>query len=251
MIDDDELIVTAEQFTSDLPASAESLRDSVLKAVAGLALPFGIGSALTGIVTDTADRRWRVRVAELIKLFAERIARLTEAMDSEEHYTSEEFQALFIEAVDQQRTNRYRMKRKMLAQGLAQSGTRGFILERDKETFFRILRDLSPADVQMLEELARPTNAIHKGLILKEQTPEHVIQAKSVDTRVYRLQGLGLVTTFQRLPAPNLSGVNRIETQGALNSFIAKALGAEPHVVISVSDFGKRFLQFLLDEKEP
>jgi hypothetical protein len=251
MIDDDELMVAAKQLVNELPASAESIRDTVLKVVAGLVLPLGIGSALTSIVTDAADRRWRERGAELINLFAERIGRLTDAIDSQEHYASEEFQALFIEALDQQRTNRYRLKREMLAQGLAQSGTRGFVLERDKETFFRVLRDLSPEDVQILERLACPTNAVHMGLVLKEQTPEHVIHAKSVDSRVYRLQGLGLVTTFQRLPAPNLSGVNQIETQGALNSFVAKALGAEPHVVINVSDFGRRFLQFLLEEKEP
>ena len=215
-----------------------------------MVLPLGIGSALTGIVAETADRRWKERVVELLTLFAERLVRLTEQIEKQEYYGSEEFQALFIEAVDQQRTNRYGFKRKMLAQGLAQSGTRQFVGERDKETFFRILRDLSPADVQMLEQLSETTNKVHMGLYLKEQTLERVVRATSVDVRVYRLQGLGLVTTFQRLPAPSLSGPKRIEDQGSLNKFVADALGVEPHIHINISDFGTRFLSFLQSRAE-
>ena len=245
MIDGAELVIAVEQLASDLPSYTESVRDRILKAVAGVILPLGIGSAVTGIVTETADRRWEERVVELLTLFAQRLVDLKEQIEKHEYYGSEEFQALFIEAVDQQRTNRYGFKRRMLAQGLAQSGTRQFSGERDKETFFKILRDLAPTDVQMLEQLSETTNRVHMGLYLKEQTLERVTRATSVDVRVYRLQGFGLVTTFQRLPAPNLSGPKRIEDQGSLNRFVADALGAEPHIHIQISDFGTRFLRFL------
>jgi len=180
-------------------------------------------------------------------MFAERIARLGEAVPPSEYFNSEEFQALLLEAIDQQRTNRYEKKRAMLAQGLAHSGTRTFASEQSKETFFRILRDLSPEDIYTLGELVQSTSDFHMGLRLKAQTLKREVDASSLDTRIYHLQGLGLVSTYQRLPAPNLSGSSNIQSIGQLNTYIANALRAEPTIVYQISEFGRRFLEFLTD----
>jgi hypothetical protein len=247
-LNDDELVIATEQLADDEVSTADSIRDVLIKTILNVALPMGMGSMLTSLLTEAADRRWKIRVRELLQMFAERIARLGEAVPPSEYFNSEEFQALLLEAIDQQRTNRYEKKRAMLAQGLANSGTRAFVREDSKETFFRILRDLSPEDISALGELAESTADSHIGLALKSQTPERSVKVKALDTRIYRLQGLGLVSTFQRLPTPNLGGSRGIQTQGELNKFIANALGAEPTIVYQISDFGRRFLRFLTDD---
>lgn len=249
-LNDDELVIATEQLAGNEVSTADSIRDVLIKTILNVALPMGIGSILTSLLTENADRNWKIRAHELLRMFAERIALLREAVPPAEYFSSEEFQALLLEAIDQQRTNRYEKKRAMLAQGLAHSGTRAFASERSKETFFRILRDLSPEDIYTLGELAKSTSDTHMGLVLKSQTLQRSVKASALDTRIYRLQGLGLVSTFQRLPTPNVSSSRNIQTPNQLSTFIADALRAEPTIVYQISDFGRRFLRFLTEDTD-
>lgn len=154
-IDSDELKIATSELQGEVASTAESIRDAVIKTVVG-AIPLGIGSVVTNLVVDTADQRWKSRVTELFSMFADRVSQLQDAIGSQEYFGSEEFQALIIEAIDQERTNRHKEKRAMLAQGLANSGTREFVQDDTKETFFRMLRDLSPTDINLLDELSKP-----------------------------------------------------------------------------------------------
>jgi hypothetical protein len=245
-IDSDELVVLTQTLAQDEPSAAQSISGILQKTLLSTAIPFGIGSAVTGVLTELAGQRWRARVIELLASFATRLTFLTDAIDSKDYYSSEEFQALLLEAIDQERTNRYAEKRGMLAQGLANSGTRTFVGNDSKETFFRILRDLSPSDIRVLRALSQPIRNLHPGLHMNQSPIQRVVKARYGDPTLYRLQGLGLVTSSQRLPAPNLSGVNAIRDQGALNTFIAKALAAEPDLIFTITQFGRQFLMFLV-----
>ena len=249
-VDTDPLVILAQQMADDDELTALSIAGVATKAVISTVVPFGIGSAITGIFTEQGQLLWKRRIHELLTLMCADIARLKAQIAEPTYYQGEEFQALMLEAVDLERTNRHKYKRVMSARALAKSGTNRFIKEDSKEIFIRILRDLMQEDLELLRNLAQQTNDTHKGLVLKAQALERVVRAKSVNPRVYRLQGLGLVATHQRLPAPHLNGPRAIQTQGELNAFIAKALGAEPEVVMSITDFGSRFVDYLLTEQD-
>jgi hypothetical protein len=75
-IDDDELILLANTVVDDTPSTAGSILDVITKTLVSAAVSFGIGAAVTGLVTDAADRRRAP--------------------------SAEEFQSLLFEAVDQE-----------------------------------------------------------------------------------------------------------------------------------------------------
>ena len=249
-IDEDELLQLSKMVVDDAPSAAESIRDVLIRCVASTALPFGIGAAVAGLVTDAADRRWKENINLLMQLFAERVVTVQSAIESPDYYRAEEFQSLLFEAVDQERTNRYEAKRKMLARGLANSGTRPFVADTLKETYFRVLRDLTPLDISVLRELLKPTNKQHMGLYLKETTLQRVVRASSVTPVIYRLQGLGLVSMFQQMPSPNMNGIRNITDIGRLGNFIRDELQAEPQIVMQITNFGLGFLRFLTEPDE-
>lgn len=249
-IDEDELLQLSKVVMDDAPSTAESIRDVLIKCVASTALPFGIGAAVAGLVTDAADRRWKKNINHLMQMFAERLVAVQSAIESPDYYRAEEFQSLLFEAVDQERTNRYEGKRKMLARGLANSGTRPFVADTLKETYFRVLRDLTPTDISALRKLLEPTNKQHMGLYLKETTLQRVVRASSVTPVIYRLQGLGLVSMFQQMPSPNMNGIRNITDISRLTNFIRDALQAEPQIVMQITNFGFEFLKFLTEPNE-
>lgn len=246
----DELLQLAEGVADDSPSAADSIRDVITKSIVSAALPFGIGAAVTGLVTEAADRRWKENINHLMQMFAERLVAVQAAIESPSYFRAEEFQSLLFEAVDQERTNRYEAKRKMLARGLANSGTRPFVADTLKQTYFRVLRDLTPSDIFVLRELSGPTNKQHMGLYLKETTLQQVVRASSVTPVIYRLQGLGLVSMFQQMPLPNMNGIRNITDTGRLESFIRDALQAEPQIVMEITNFGLGFLRFLMEPDE-
>jgi hypothetical protein len=130
-IDDVSLMVRINQIKEDDPLTSESVRDVAIRAVVSTAFPL-VGAFVTELLAETADRRWKERLYELFTDFAERVARLSSQIENPNYFKSEEAQALFLEAIDQQKTNRFEEKRKMLAQGLANSGTSTHIKDQSK-----------------------------------------------------------------------------------------------------------------------
>ena len=246
-IDDDPLLVELTKFSDDQSSVVQSVRDTSVQAVLSTLLPY-IGPLFAGLLGNIAQKRWNDRVVELLMQFAKRFKELSSEQQDFSFYKSEEFQALLFEAIDQERTNRFREKRLMLAEGLAKSGTETFILEENKETFLRILRDLNLEDLAALRALEPliPNKALHH----LPPTPTTVtVKAQQTSPTMYRLQGLGLVSSRFEVLVPTLNGPSSVQNQGDFNKKLVEMISSGPNTIFGLNAFGRRFLAFLTEEQ--
>jgi len=242
-IDDDPLVVASRQLADHTESDAETIRGVVLNKLME-SVPI-IGDVIVGSIAEVAQKRWKERVSELLQMFAERLAEVRTAIPDPNYFGSEEFQALIIEAIEQQRTNRFTEKRRMLACGLAQSGTQDFVSEPEKEVFFRLLRDLSMQDLAALKKL-RPNKEVARF-----NGPSKITVRQTQDnTALNRLQGFGLVSSTLQLEPKNVADLMSIRTQNDVNRAIGSVLSGAPTSVFFASRFGLRFLAFLTGSEE-
>lgn len=181
--------------------------------------------------------------------FAQAIAAHEESCFRNDYFSSEEFQALYLEAIDQERTNRFVEKRRMLANGLANSGTSQYVDDENKETFFRIMRDLSLEDLHVLKSL--------DGVIIRTILPHLAPLPKTITLEhgksspvLYRLQGLGLVDSLIQIISSPLTKLEDRD-QGKFNKQVVEVLAKGPATTFQISQFGTRFVRFLTAEEPP
>lgn len=232
--DDDSLQINFRQFLGEeeKPA-AHGYAEVVIKALVSAALPFGIGSAITGVLGEFAQQAYKARVADLFVALANAIKSVADRIPDPTFYGGEEFLSLCIEAVDQQRTNRHREKRKLLANGLANSGTTPFVDDQEKESYFRVLRDLTLGDLAVLDSVA--PKLLAEGL--RKSQPVVKGPKPPKDSTFARLEGLGLVKrSITLIPPANAS---------SRNQEIAKVFDSQTVSSFSISEFGLKFLEFL------
>jgi hypothetical protein len=244
----DPLLTELRQFNDDQSTVIESVRDTSIRVILSTLLPL-VGPMIAGLLGDIAQKRWNDRVVELLNQFAKRFNELSSQQKNYSFYESEEFQALLFEAIDQERTNRFREKRFMLAEGLAKSGTETFIVDENKETFLRILRDLNLREVAALQALEPVIPS--KTLPHLPPAPTTVtVKAQQTHPTMYRLQGLGLISSKLEVLVPTLNGPTRVQDQGDFNKKLVGMLASGPNTIFWLNPFGRRFLAFLTEEHQ-
>jgi hypothetical protein len=246
-IDDDPLLIELRHLRDDQSSIVEGVRDTSIRVVLSASLPH-VGPLIAGLLGDIAQKRWNDRVVELLIQFAKRFNELSSQQQDQSFYESHEFQALLFEAIDQERTNRFREKRFMLAEGLAKSGTETFILDENKETFLRILRDLNLEDLAALKGLV--PFIPNKTLPHLPPAPTTVtVKAQQTSPTMYRLQGLGLISSKLEVLVPTLNGPSSVQDQGDFNKKLVEMLASGPNTIFWLNAFGRRFLAFLTKEQ--
>jgi hypothetical protein len=238
-IDDDSLQISVRQFIGGEKPAMDGYMEVLMKTIVSTALPFGIGSAITGLLSEAAQQAYRTRVAELFSDFAIKVKSIEDRIPDPAFFGGEEFLSLFVEAVDQQRTNRHREKRKLLANGLANSGTTSFKDDQEKESYFRVLRDLTPGDLVVLRKVEPriyAPNQAPSSPIIKNPSPPN-------DSVLARLEGLGLVKSRLSISP----GTRQVTPRVGMNASEAISALIESQAVTSyeISEFGLNFLTFL------
>lgn len=117
-----------------------------------------IGGPLTNLLAGKAQQRIFDRVIELFEEIKRRIEDLDE--DGKRHldssyFESEEFQTLLALAFQQLQTSHDQERLSQLAAALVNSGRVEFASEERKELFVRLLQDLMPQHIRMLDQLRR------------------------------------------------------------------------------------------------
>jgi hypothetical protein len=197
------------------------------------------GGPASSLIAGHVKRKMAARIMEVFEAFNDRMEQVDKKLVDKAFFRSDEFLTLFMLALEQIRTTHNKAKLGMLAIGLANSATFEFASESRKELFVRILRDLAPEHLSILNEL-RPT--LYNG----RKAVRRPIASPSGD-RLVVLQHLvsqGLVTEtlhVERMPTVNLS---HPAAQNMLKSYIE----TPPSKKYILSDFGVQFLQFFESE---
>lgn len=228
-IDDDPLLIELTQIRDDQSSIVEGVRDTSIRVVLSALLPH-VGPLIAGLLGDIAQKRWNDRVVELLNQFDKRFNELSSQQQDHSFYESNEFQALLFEAIDQERTNRFREKRFMLAEGLAKSGTETFILDENKETFERFIPN------RTLPHLPPAPTTV-------------TIKAQQTNPTMYRLQGLGLISSKLEVLVPTLNGPSSVRDQGDFNKKLIEMLASGPNTIFWLNAFGRCFLAFLTEKQ--
>lgn len=246
-IDDDPLLIHARQLSQE-NSDALTIAKSVIQTVANVFLPSHIGECITGLMGAVSQQRWNERVTELLNLFAERVSDLTDEIPDQMFYGSEEFQALLIEAIDQQRTNRFLEKRRLLASGLARSGTSKFCNDQDKELYVRIVRDVIPKDVNILRSFrGQASDAFQSNRAFPGPSWSAIGTPPVMESSCRRLEGLGLLKSHLSLSSGALP--SRVRDLNDLANQVNNILKAKTQESFQITSFGRRFLDFLSEEE--
>src|ERR1700722_17600688 len=109
------------------------------------------GSAINSILSGRAQRQMHERVTDVFEAFKESVEQMQEEKIDKGFFESDEFLTLFTLMLEQIQTTHDKTKLKMLATGLANSANTDFASNSGKELFIRILRDLAPEHVSLLD----------------------------------------------------------------------------------------------------
>jgi hypothetical protein len=201
------------------------------------------GSAIGSILSGRAQRQMHERAADVFEAFKQRLEQLEGQKIDKTFFESDEFLTLFTLTLEQLQTTHDKTKLKMLAVGLANSATIHFTLENRKELFFRILRDLAPEHVSMMQnKLWRPEP---HGLGGRVRMPYHSPSGDSLAI-LQHLASQGLVTEslhVEKVPSINMNQINQ-STYNRVQEYLERP----PSKSYSLSDFGFQFLQFFESE---
>jgi hypothetical protein len=66
---------------------------------------------------------------------------------------------------------------------------------------------------------------------------------------MYRLQGLGLISSKLEVLVPTLNGPSSVQDQGDFNKKLVEMLASGPNTIFWLNAFGRRFLAFLTEEQ--
>ena len=201
-------------------------------------IPVG-GGAISSLLAGRAQRKMLERVTDVFEALKERLGQVDERKVDKAFFESDEFLTLLTLTLEQIQTTHDKIKLRMLAVGLANSAAFDFASESRKELFLRILRDLAPEHVSMLNEMAPVERFGRKAVRLSVDSPS--------GDRLAVLQHLasqGLVNEslhVQKLPTVNFS-------HPGVYNIIQKYLETPPSKSYLLSDFGVQFLNFFESE---
>jgi len=201
-----------------------------------------IGGPLLSLTNDLATKRFIERAVEMFTIMKNQIEKMDKEKIDARYFESEECQTLVFLAMEQLKTTHDRMKIRMLATALSNSGSSDFASEARKEDFIRILRDISPTHIRFLKNLDS-----NFGL------PVVMPQASDPDGEAAvaysNLAARGLVK--ERLKGeesrPTMHRLADRETVDEIRDFINE-LKMGPVRVYLINEFGKAFLRFLTEE---
>lgn len=200
-----------------------------------------VGHSIVALMGDIATSRLRERIIEVAKIMTERINALDEGKIETGYFQTEEFQTILVLTFEQLRTTHDKGKIRMLGTALANGGNTDFKSETRKEFMFRIIRDLSPIEVQRLQSMM----PIHPHIFPEVKDPDG-----STQSIFARLHTFGLVAEeFESRPLPsipNFGGFGGI-SESTVSQFFHDAL-KPPIRVYTITDFGIAFVRFLTEE---
>jgi len=201
-------------------------------------IPFA-GGALGSILSGRAQRRMQERATDVFEAFKERLEQMDGKKIDRAFFESDEFLTLFTLTLEQIQTTHDKAKLRMLATGLANSATSDFASESRKELFLRILRDLAPEHVSMLNEMRPASLGGRKGV-------RQPIRFLSGDRLVVlqHLASQGLVTESLHVKDVPTFNLGRLGGQRMLE----RHLETPPSKRYLLSDFGFQFLKFFDSE---
>jgi hypothetical protein len=205
---------------SNLPSRLIGLGVSSAIAAALAKYPF-VSQMLISLLANSTTRFEERFLAVAEQLDAQQ-KRIEKKIPDERYYSSEEFQTLIGLIIERLHTTHDREKLRMFGRALANSGNEEFQAE-DREQLIRVLRDLSPAELQMLSKFQGNPTA----------TPANPESYSSAElTYLSRLASMGLVHD-QRI-----SGFDGGPPAGRDRIYL-------------LSDFGATFLAFISHGNEP
>jgi hypothetical protein len=201
------------------------------------------GGAISSVLFGKAQRKVQERTADTFKTFKERLESVAEEKVDKEFFESDEFVTLLILALEQIQTTHDREKLRMLATGLANAGLADFNQESRKELFLRILRDLAPEHIKMLESL-RPIKWMGRedALPAYDRPPEHHLPI------LQSLVAHGLIREHLisiKVPNKNWTQLNANQ----LVSELQKLFQTPPSRGFVLTKFGGDFLKFFSEFK--
>jgi hypothetical protein len=205
---------------SDLPSCLVRLGVSGAIAAVLVKYPF-VSQVLISLLANSTSRFEKrfLAVAEELDVQQKRIEK---KIPDERYYSSEGFQTLIGLIIERLHTTHDREKLRMFGRALANSGSDEFQAD-DREQLIRVLRDLSPAELQMLSKFQGNQTATPAN-------PESYSSAQI--TCLSRLASMGLVHDRR------ISGFDGGPPAGRDRIYL-------------LSDFGATFLAFISDGSEP
>ncbi len=198
------------------------------------------GGPLSSLLAGSAQRKMVERVTDVLEALKQRLEQTEDSKVDRAFFESDEFLTLFTLTLEQIQTTHDKNKLNMLATGLANSAHIDFVSESRKELLLRILRDLAPEHVSMLQEM-KPVEHFGKRVGRVIDSP--------VGGRLAVLQHLaaqGLVT--ERLEMETPPNVNLSDPERAYR-IIRQYLEIPPAKTYVISDFGVQFLNFFETER--
>jgi hypothetical protein len=213
-----------------------TIRDIVLRTSISL-IPY-VGSAINEIADGLAQLRVQERLNDVFDAMKERLDNVTEDKVDKEYFHSEEFQTLLYLLLERLHTTHDKKKLRMFGIALGNSGLIEF-KTADKESFARVLRDLSLSELQVLDDQR-----------LKGWPPhipgKEINYANEVLENLFRLQATGLVLSRidSEQPPTGSTGSVRADARNAIAT-----LTKSPRPRFYLSDFGTKFLEFIRGTK--
>lgn len=230
----DELNATLAKYEDSAEATTRRIATRTL--VAGI--PYA-GGPILEIVDGLAQRRTQERLNAVFVKMKDCLEQLAAEKIDHEFFRSEESQSLLFLLIEKLQTTHDADRLKIFANALANSGNVDF-KDDDKEQYVRVLRDLSLADLAVLNDPG-----------LKSWFPDVSVihYPPEVMCSLSRLQGMGLV--LERLMVKEVpegrTGSARQDARAALS----KLLTEPPKKDFHLSEFGERFLRFISDAANP
>jgi hypothetical protein len=177
------------------------------------------GSAMLEIFHGLAQRRVQERLNCVFDEMKNRLSQLSDEKIDREFFRSEEFQTLLFLVLERLHTTHDADKLRMFGRAIANASSTDFTAD-NKEEYIRVLRELSANDIKVLDHP-----------YLKGWTPHmhNINYAAEVLVGLSRLQGMGLV----------------------LEQVKVKEVPPQARRTFSLSEFGKRFLQFISVQTNP
>ncbi len=225
-----ELDVLLRQYKED----ADTAIQEIASRAAISFIPYA-GSAINEIKNGLAQRRVQERLNDLFEALKQRLDSVDEEKVDREYFHSEEFQTLLYLLLERLHTTHDKEKLKMFGNALGNAGVIDFKAD-DKEGLVRVLRDLSLADLTILNDGNLRGWTAHMPNIKIEYGGD-VLPSLS------RLQGMGLVNGMIKRNDLGIgrSGSARQDTVNAMSSLLTD----QPRLIYHLSGFGERFLDFI------
>ncbi len=202
-----------------------------------------IHSLFTWKGREFIDRRF----VKLLEEMTARLKAIEESVPDQDYFASEEFATLLTLGIQQLQTTHDATKLKMLADALANSGSKEFFADTAKEQFIRTFRDLSLNDILVLKRfppLLGPGGPIPGGQL--PYRPKLAYFDHKDESSVGRLRGMGLINDNIEPHKPHFIGAGTAtEKQRQFESFVLRP--EAPNVSYEITTFGERFLLFVSD----